>query len=277
MKRLLIIFLLFPLLTWAQNDPKVAEEFRKLEWQKGPSEGSVAGKASIKIPKGYVFLNESNTRRFLELNGNPPQDGHYAIAPESVKWFAIFSFNETGYVKDDDKIDADELLKTLKDSDGAGNKERTRLGMGLMYTDGWQVAPHYDVETKRLEWGLRIRTESNEKVINYSSRLLGRTGVMKAILVSDPEMLEADTKEFKTILKGFTYNSGESYAEFRSGDKVAEYGLAALILGGAAAVATKKGFWAAIAGFFAAFWKVIVGLGAAAIAGLGSMFKKKQE
>jgi uncharacterized membrane-anchored protein len=100
---------------------------------------------------------------------------------------------------------------------------------------------------------------------------------MKAILVSDPEMLEADTKEFKTILKGFTYNSGESYAEFRSGDKVAEYGLAALILGGAAAVATKKGFWAAIAGFFAAFWKVIVGLGAAAIAGLGSMFKKKQE
>ena len=138
------------------------------------------------------------------------------------------------------------------------------------------MPPHYDIDTKRLEWGVRLRTDRDEKLVNYTSRLLGRTGVMSAVLVSEPQSLDADIRDFKTVLKNFSYNAGESYAEFKSGDKVAEYGLAALILGGAAAVATKKGFWAVIAGFFAAFWKLIAGVVVAAIAGLGSIFKKKQ-
>jgi uncharacterized membrane-anchored protein len=149
--------------------------------------------------------------------------------------------------------------------------------MRPLFTDGWQVAPHYDIDTKRLEWGARLRTDKDEKIVNYTSRLLGRTGVMSAVLVSEPASLDADIKEFKSVLKSFTYDSGESYSEFKSGDKVAEYGLAALILGGAAAVATKKGFWAVLAGFFAAFWKVLAGLAVAAVAGLGSVFKKKKE
>ena len=57
--------------------------------------------------------------------------------------------------------------------------------------------------------------------------------------------------------------AGERYAEFRAGDRVAEYGLAALVLGGAAAVATKSGF-------LKAFGKLIVvgvmGVGAAVLA-----------
>jgi len=222
------------------------------------------------------FLDEQNTKRFLELNGNPPDDRHYLIAPKSLEWFAVFSFNPSGYIKDDEKIDPDDLLKSLKDSDGPGNEERKRLGMRPLFTDGWQVPPHYDIDTKRLEWGVRLRTDRDEKLVNYTSRLLGRTGVMSAVLVSEPQSLDADIRDFKTVLKNFSYNAGESYAEFKSGDKVAEYGLAALILGGAAAVATKKGFWAVIAGFFAAFWKLIAGVVVAAIAGLGSIFKKKQ-
>jgi len=52
---------------------------------------------------------------------------------------------------------------------------------------------------------------------------------------------------------------GQRYAEFRPGDKIAEYGLAALITGGAAAVALKTGL-------FQKFWKLIV-LGFVALAG----------
>ena len=78
------------------------------------------------------------------------------------------------------------------------------------------------------------------------------------------------------MLTGFQYLPGETYADVQEGDKIAEYGLAALIAGGAAAVATKKGFWAVLAGFFATAWKFI----AAAVVGLGawfkSLFKKKE-
>ena len=114
-------------------------------------------------------------------------------------------------------------------------------------------------------------------IVNYTTRLLGRSGVMSATLVSSVDSLPSDTQEFKTTLQKFQYVAGEQYAEFKEGDKVAEYGLAALVLGGAAAVATKKGLWAVIGGFLAAFWKVIAGFGVALVAGVGSFFKRKKK
>lgn len=273
-KHFLIALLLAPALAIGQTD--VRAELGKLNWINGPAKGEIGTKASIQIPKGYVFLGERDTRRFIELMGNPPSDNHYLIAPKALNWFAVFSFNESGYVKDDEKIDADALLKQMKENDGPSNEERKNLGMELLYTDGWQVEPHYDTETKRLEWGMRLRTAAGQMNINYTSRILGRSGVMSAVLVSGVQSLDQDTREFKAVMQNFSYNSGETYAEFKQGDKIAEYGLAALILGGAAAVATKKGFWAVIGGFIAAFWKALAAAAVAAVAGLGSIFKKKQ-
>lgn len=266
-----------PAFSFAQKDPQaIMEEMRKLSWQKGQGVGQITRRATIDIPQGHVFLDSKNTRRFLELTGNPPRDEHYTFAPASLDWFAIFSFSETGYVKDDEKIDPDDLLRTLKKSDAPGNDERKRLGMSAIYTDGWQIPPHYDLKTKRLEWGARLKTESGHFVVNYTARLLGRTGVMSATLVSDPNTLSNDVVEFKRSLASFSYSTGEKYGEYKPGDKVAEYGLAALIVGGAAALATKKGFWGAIVAFFAAFWKLIVGVVVALLAGLGSIFKRKK-
>lgn len=275
--RLLFVLLIMPLIAFAQtqgSDPQA--ELRKLNWQEGPSKGAIGAKATIDVPAGYVFLGDRDTGRFIELVGNPPpRQSHYLIAPKSLDWFAVFSFDETGYIKDDEKIDPDGLMKTLKEGDEPQNEERKRLGMRAMYTDGWAVTPHYDAQTKRLEWGVRLKSDDGRVNVNYTSRILGRSGVMRAVLVSDVENLGKDTQEFKAALQKFTYNSGETYAEFKQGDKVAEYGLAALILGGAAAVATKKGFWGALAAFFAAFWKVIAGVAVAALAGLRAFFKKK--
>lgn len=127
-----------------------------------------------------------------------------------------------------------------------------------------------------MEWGVRLKTDGGQLVTNYTARLLGRTGVMSAVLVSGVDTLPSDTQEFKTSLQQFSFDSGEKYAEFKPGDKVAEYGLAALIVGGAAAVATKKGFWAVIAGFFAAFWKILAAVAVAALAGIGKLFKSKR-
>ena len=75
----------------AQKDPEQAKrELASLEWQKGPGSGKIAGKAEIAIADNHVFLDDRNTRRFLELTGNPPRDGHYTYAPSSFAWFAIF-------------------------------------------------------------------------------------------------------------------------------------------------------------------------------------------
>jgi uncharacterized membrane-anchored protein len=247
----------------AEETP-VMREIRALPWQHGPAAGSLGAMAILQVPKGQMFLDGPNTRRFLELNRNPPRDNRYTLAAEDFGWFAIFFFEDSGYVKDDEKLDPDALLKSLQEGDTLGNQERKRLNMPAIHTAGWAVPPHYDQATKRLEWGLKLRGEDGHLLVNYTIRLLGRRGVMHAILVSDPDSLENDIAVFKKTLTAFDFNGGERYAEFKAGDRVAEYGLAALVLGGAAAVATKTGFFKAI-GKFAIYGVVAAGAALAAL------------
>jgi len=272
---LLGLFLaLFTFAAQAQRDPgQIIQELQKLAWQRGPGEGAIGSKAKIQIPNGFTFLDERNTRRFLELMGNPPRDGHYLIAPANLDWFAVFSFDPVGYVKDDEKIDAAELLDSLKKGDAPGNEERKRLGMAPIYTDGWHVPPHYDSGNKRLEWGMRLRDEKGGIHVNYTSRLLGRSGVMSAVLVSSPQTLNGDMKEFNGALAGYQFVAGERYAEFKSGDRIAEYGLAALVVGGAAAAAAKAGLFKSLGKFL---WVIIGGAAMGGWALLKKLFGRKE-
>ena len=75
-------------------------------------------------------------------------------------------------------------------------------------------------------------------------------------------------------MEGFSYKSGKTYAEFRSGDKVAEYGLAALVAGGAGAAAVKLGLFAWLAKIFAKSGKAVVALLVGAAAGLKALFSR---
>jgi uncharacterized membrane-anchored protein len=221
----------------------------------------------VKLASDLQFLGTSATNQFLQLNGNLPTENTYTLAKTDLSWFSVFQFERSGYVKDDKKIDPDVLLEQLKENNVQGNEERKKQGLTLLHLEGWFVPPHYDSQTNRLEWGTRIRSESGGQIVNFTTRLLGKSGVMSATLVSDPENLDREVVEFKSALKSFAFNPGEKYTEFKQGDKVAEYGLAALIVGLAAAAAAKSGAGKAI----------FKGLGILALGGLAAIgaFLKK--
>jgi uncharacterized membrane-anchored protein len=241
-------------------------QVNKLNWQFN-GVGRIGDEAIIQIPDGYAFLGASDTRHFLELNGNLPEDDKYTIGPKDLRWFSGFGFEDSGYVSDNEKLDPDSLLDTLKNNNTKQQAEMRQQGLDPLILVGWFVEPHYDLVTKRLEWGLRLRTQSGDPVVNYTIKLLGRRGVMDAVLVSDPAALENDVRDFKTVLRGYSFNDGERYSEFRSGDKIAEYGLSALIVGGVAAVAVKSGAFTGLV--------KLIGVGAIAlVAGIGGFFKK---
>jgi uncharacterized membrane-anchored protein len=248
---------------------EVASPFAALDWHRGPATENVGTVATLKTSAGLSFLDEENSRTFLGMTGNIPEDGNYIIVPEDANWWAAFTFDAMGYVKDDEEINADELLASLKSSDEGANDERRRLGLSELYTVGWSVPPHYDSQTKQLEWGVKVQSEGTVSV-NYTVRLLGRRGVMNAILVADEETLKEDVATFKTALAGFSFNNGERYSEFVKGDKVAEYGLAALVVGGAAAVAAKSGL-------LAKFWKLIVFGAVGLFAMIGKLLGRKKD
>ena len=62
----------------------------------------------------------------------------------------------------------------------------------------------------------------------------------------------------KGLLTGFRYKKGSRYAEWRSGDKVAAYGLTGLIAGGGTVAVAKTGLLAKLGAMLAKGGKAIV-------------------
>ena len=102
-------------------------------------------------------------------------------------------------------------------------------------------------------------------------RVLGRGGYMSVTLVDEPGKLAASKPEVDKVLASFNYKQGKSYAEFVAGDQVAEYGLAALVAGGAGAAAVKFGLFAWLFKILAKGGKAIVLLVVGVLAGLKRM------
>lgn len=259
----------------AQSDQSVKAQFDALPWVAAPAKPVVAGRATIKLSPEVQYLDASGTNKFLKLTGNLPEDDSYTIASPKSGWFAVYTFADIGYVKDDDKIDAAALLQQMKDSDEAQNEARKEQGLEPLTTVGWAVAPHYDKATHNLEYGVILSSPSGQN-INYHMRILGRKGVMDASLVTSQQTLATDLVAFRTANAGFSFNPEESYAAFKEGDKVSEYGLAALVTGGVAAAALKGGLLKWLPLLLLKFWKLIALGAVGAFAAFRGIFKKKE-
>lgn len=221
------------------------EMWRKIDalhWVHGPNNVQALRNATFQLPGKYIFLDTGETNEFLRLTENIPSGVPEQIfAPEDFRWWAFIEFSNDGYVKDEDKLDNDAILDSIKEGTERGNEERRRNGWPEMQVVGWRHTPHYDTATKRLEWALDAKDSGGMVSTNFQTRLLGRRGVTNVTLVTNPETVDKDMAEFKSVLAGYRFNPGDTYAEFKTGDKVAAYGLAALIVGGGAAVAAKSG------------------------------------
>lgn len=261
-----LALLLLPLLVIGQEAQEKAPEGERIAWQEGPTTADIGTEAKIAVPEGYLFAGPEGAKRFLEITENIPSGGELGIlTPAEGDWFVLFEFDDVGYVKDDEKdsLDADALLKTIQESTEAANEERRRRGWGTLEVLGWLQPPHYEESTHNLEWATKAKDSEGGMSTNHKTRYLGRRGVMRVNLVAGVDELPSVLPEYRKAMLGFAYTPDSDYRAFVSGDKVAEYGLTALVVGGAAAAAAKTGF-------LKSFWKLIV----AAVVGLGALLKK---
>lgn len=245
-----------------------------LNWQKGPQAASLRNVARLKVPAGFRFLDHKETKKWLERMGNEPDGNELGLVQNTTNgWVVIFEFDDIGYVKDDEKnqLDkmGDELLASYKKGAEAQNERRQERGMSALHVLGWQVKPNYNDETKNLEWCL-LGESRGEKFVNHNVRVLGRRGVTKVTLIEDADKFDATLPAFRSLLKDFSYTTGESYAEFKQGDKIAKAGLGALVLGGAAAAAYKVGLLGGLLAFFKKGFKLII----VAIVAIGAGIKR---
>ncbi|MCB1958270.1 MAG: DUF2167 domain-containing protein [Rhodocyclaceae bacterium] len=247
----------------------------------GPTRVPLGEQATLDLPQGYAFIPQAEAQALMHAMGNMTGPGFYGlILGDAMSGFVSVSFNPAGYVKDDDarEWNAQELLQNLKDGTEAANEDRRARGIPEFEVVGWVEKPAYEATTHRLVWSAELRDkvvnpEHPAAGVNYNTYQLGREGYISMNLVSDLNNVEAAKPRARQLLTALQFNEGKRYADFdASTDKVAAYGLAALV-GGVAA--KKLGLLAVIGAFLAKFGKLGLLAAAGGLVGLKKLLGRK--
>ena len=244
--------------------------------QPGPVDVSLRDQATLRLPDGYVFVPRPAADQIMQAFGNRVDERFLGLVlPTSGEdWFVVAEFENSGYIQEDDARDwnVDELFENLKQGTEAANEERRRRDFEEIEVVGWVEPPRYDPAAHRLVWSMSARPKGAPadapQSVNYNTYALGREGYITLNLIADLQQIDRFKPHAETLLAALDYASGKTYADFDAAtDRMAEYGLAALV-GGVAA--KKLGLFAVIAAFVAKFAKVIL---LAVIALGGGLFK----
>ena len=256
---------------------------------KGPTEIPLLSQAALKLPAGFAFIPPKESNRLMRAWGNSAAgDGFLGMVfPTSDEnWFITVNYVDAGYVKDAEakNWDIDALLKASQDGVEADNADRVARGFNKIKVDGWIEKPIYDDTQHRLVYSMALSDfdakPGDETSVNYHTYALGREGYFALDLVTGSNAIDGFKDRARTVLATLEYKSGKGYNDYvASTDRVAEYGIAALI-GGLAA--KKLGLLAlggvAIAKFggaLVAFAKPLIAATVALFAGVARFFRRR--
>lgn len=215
-------------------------------------------KARLKVPEGFRYLDAEQSQIVLsDLWGNPADssilgllvpENRGVLAPNS--WVFTISFDEIGFVKDDDAedIDYDDLLKEMQGEMSDANSEREQLGYPPITLVGWASEPFYDDKTKVLHWAKELRFGSDSlSTLNYNLRVLGKDGVFVLNAVATISELNEVKPAIAPVLASVEFEKGSTYFDFNPEvDEVAAWTVGGLVAG---KVLAKAGIFAVVAKF----------------------------
>ncbi len=202
-----------------------------------------SGMAKVRVPEGYSFLDADDTTTVLvKLWGNPPpKDAPLGMLfPSSAGvatsnlWAVVLHYDAVGHVADTgaDAIDFAKVLVDLKRAAGEASKDRVRDGFPSIEVTRWASPPRYDGISHKFHWAKELRFGGSDRVLNYNIRVLGRRGMLVMNAVAPMSRFSEIEAAMPKILGLVDFEPGHRYADFEAGkDKVAPYGLAALVAG----------------------------------------------
>ena len=292
-----LLFVVAPQAQAGPNWPGSGEEAAKaqydarmkaLQGQIHPQSGTVtipAAKARLNLGDRYYFLPAADAKRVLvEAWGNPPEsaDGVLGMVFPAGKsfndatWGAVVEYEDTGHIADKDAAsqDYDSVLADMKSAAEEENEARKSAGYPESHVIGWAQAPTYDAGKKTLIWARNIQfADSQTNTLNYDVRTLGRTGVLSLNMVDAMPNLPVVRTAAAQLGSTVQFDSGARYADYNaSTDKLADYGLAGLVAGGAGLAVAKK---VGLLGVLLVFLKKGAVILIAGLAAAGALFKRR--
>lgn len=257
-----------------------------LHWTDGPDVIDLGHGAQLALPESRRFLRGKEAVDLMEKMGNLYNENLLGLIVSSdpdADYLVTVRYDEDGYVKDDDAIDAKGLLDDIQKGEPEYNEERKQRGFPPLHALGWSEDPRYDKKNHEVVWALLLTSEG-EQTVNLNTRVLGRRGYVSVNLMSSPQDLPKYRSDGLGLVEATTFVGGSRYEDFDSSkDKVAEYGLAGLILGGigvgvavkAAKVGLLAAFWKPILAFFLAAKKLVIAFFVGAAALVKKLFGRK--
>jgi uncharacterized membrane-anchored protein len=286
-KLMLTIFNLLCMLylSTAQEVDSVQMQIDQIEQSLNYQTGDIeleSDNALLHVPKGFGYLNKEQSIYVLTtLWGNPADSSILGLlVPEnkgvmaSNSWVFTISYNEMGYVKDDDPedIDYDDLFEEMQKEFKENNPEREKLGYPPIELVAWASPPHYDKSKKILHWAKELKFgDDSINTLNYNLRVLGRKGVFMLNAVAGMQELPEVKLNIDKVIASVEFKDGHKYSDFVPDvDNVAAWTIGGLVAG---KVLAKVGFFVLLA----KFWKLIVIAFAAAGSYVWKFFKRKKE
>lgn len=203
----------------------------------------VDGAVSLNLPPTYRFLGAADAQRVLtEVWGNVPDNNVLGmIIPSNMQavadgtWGAVVMYDKNGHVdaSDADTMNADQLLKEMKQQDTKDNEDRKKQGFGSATLVGWVEPPRYDKAGHKLFWAQEMAFAGDTRnVLNYNMRILGREGTLAINAVASMGQIEQIRAAMGDVAAFTNFNPEHRYADFSgSFDKIAYHDLAALVRG----------------------------------------------
>jgi uncharacterized membrane-anchored protein len=279
-RSVVVIFLLWSGLAWAQADSTRSTEFNAAvnEAQSarvvGVNHIVLLDQASLDLPDGFVFIPMPAAAHLLHAMGNAPDPGLVGLVFPANRdnWMIVVQFEKAGFIRDGDARDwdVDQLLRNVREGTQHDNPERANQGFAPLAVAGWAEKPRYDASNHRLVWAIEAHETgpkgNPDTVVNYNTFALGREGFFKLNLVTGLADLPLQKPFADRLLDALHFETGKRYEDFNErSDRVAQFGLAGLIAG----VASKKlGFWALVGLFLSrTYWRIVLSLFVVAIAG----------
>lgn len=263
---------------YPKTEADLKAAYAALHWQDGnrsfdlPLSGS-----TLNLDGQYHILLGADARRQVFLdNGEEFPDTEAVVVDNQGEAEVEFSFTHDGHVQDDDwkDINPTDFLQQMQENQVKGNERRAANGKEPLTIIGWLQRPTYDTATHTASWAFEL-SEKGQHFVNAKALQLSRDGFSELTWIGSMDSYHAANGQpamLSAMLGDHSYKLGSRYIDFKEGDKVAGYGIAALVAG-IIGVKLGKGLIAAAIAFLVIAGKKFGVIAALVAGGAASRFK----
>ena len=262
---LILVFLLIPFKSFSINknipnsDEELIQAINNLPWETGPLVYNYnLANSKINISGDFSILrNEDAHQMLFWLNGTEfSYVDMYAMSDIDASQL-LFSYTDSGYVKTDDwtKVDTDKFIKEIRENYKLDNETRKKNGQLTIMDVTWHKIPYLDDTFNSVYYALNVEWSNNTSSVEGTAIIIGREGYTTANYVGGDQGYSESM--LLNLSKMHKFNATKEYKDWKSGDKVAAAGIAALLASTLGVKFLKPGILAVVAIFLKKFWFII--------------------